>query len=52
LPFMARVARDILAIPGLSISMECLFSDVKHALLDACSSMTVETAAVDIVTKE
>ncbi|KAJ7716962.1 hypothetical protein DFH07DRAFT_682253, partial [Mycena maculata] len=52
LPFMARVARDILAIPGVSISVECLFSSVKHTLLDACLSMTAETAAVDIVMKE
>ncbi|KAJ7733058.1 hypothetical protein DFH07DRAFT_755057 [Mycena maculata] len=51
LPFMVCVARDILAIPGVSISVECLFSSVKHTLLDACLSMTAETA-VDIVTKE
>lgn len=49
---MARVARDILAIPGVSISVERLFSSVKHTLSDARSSMTAETAAVDIVTKE
>ncbi|KAJ7757377.1 hypothetical protein DFH07DRAFT_742154 [Mycena maculata] len=42
LPFMVCVARDILAIPGLSISVEHLFSSVKHTLLDACSSMTAE----------
>ncbi|KAJ7720756.1 hypothetical protein DFH07DRAFT_760713, partial [Mycena maculata] len=43
---------DILAIPGVSISVEHLFSSVKHTLSDARSSMTAETAAVDIVTKE
>ncbi|KAJ7740482.1 hypothetical protein DFH07DRAFT_751685, partial [Mycena maculata] len=43
---------DILAIPGVSISVKHLFSSVKHILLDAHSSMTAETAAVDIVTKE
>ncbi|KAJ7737172.1 hypothetical protein DFH07DRAFT_685844, partial [Mycena maculata] len=43
---------DILAIPGVSISVEHLFSSVKHTLSDACSSMIAETAVVDIVTKE
>ncbi|KAJ7740685.1 hypothetical protein DFH07DRAFT_751407, partial [Mycena maculata] len=43
---------DILAIPGVSTSVEHLFSSVKHTLSDARSSMTAETAAVDIVTKE
>ena len=49
---MARVARDILAIPGVSISVERLFSGLKHTLSDARASMTAETASVDIVTKE
>ncbi|KAJ7724710.1 hypothetical protein DFH07DRAFT_758916, partial [Mycena maculata] len=43
---------DILPIPGVSICVEHLFSSVKHTLSDAHSSMTAETAAVDIVTKE
>ncbi|KAJ7768651.1 hypothetical protein DFH07DRAFT_736314, partial [Mycena maculata] len=43
---------DILPIPGVSISVEHLFSSVKHTLSDARSSMTAETAAVNIVTKE
>ncbi|KAJ7776828.1 hypothetical protein DFH07DRAFT_731483, partial [Mycena maculata] len=43
---------DILAILGVSISMEWLFSSVKHTLSDAHLSMTTETAAVDIVMKE
>ncbi|KAJ7710654.1 hypothetical protein B0H17DRAFT_914879, partial [Mycena rosella] len=34
------------------ISVERLFSSVKHSLSDARSSMTAETASVDIVTKE
>ena len=50
--YMERVARDILAIPGVSISVERLFSSLKHTLSDARSSMTAETASVDIVTKE
>ena len=49
---MARVARDILAIPGVSISVERLFSSLKHTLSDARASMTAETASVDIITKE
>jgi hypothetical protein len=52
LEYMARVVRDILAIPGVSISLECLLSSVKHTLSDARSSMTAETVSVDIVTKE
>ncbi|KAJ7349646.1 hypothetical protein DFH08DRAFT_617137, partial [Mycena albidolilacea] len=46
------VVRDILAIPGVSISIEHLLSSVKHTLSDARSSMTAETVSVDIVTKE
>jgi hypothetical protein len=49
---MGYVARDILAIPGVSISVEHLFSSLKHILSDAQSSMTVETASVDIIMKE
>ncbi|KAJ7831822.1 hypothetical protein B0H14DRAFT_3463771 [Mycena olivaceomarginata] len=44
LKYMARIARDILAIPGVSISVERLFSSLKHTLSDARSSMTAETA--------
>jgi hypothetical protein len=49
---MMHVAWDILAIPGVTISVECLFSSVKHMLSDARSSMTAETISMDIVTKE
>jgi hypothetical protein len=52
LKYTARVARDILAIEGVSISVERLFSGVKHTLSDTRSSMTAETATVDIVTEE
>src|ERR1700761_3874834 len=52
LKYMALVARDILAIPGVSISVERLFSSLKHTLSNARSSMTAETVSVDIVTKE
>jgi hypothetical protein len=46
---MARVVRNIIAIPGVSISIERLFSSVKHTLSDVRSSMTAETASVDII---
>jgi hypothetical protein len=37
---------------GVSISVECLSSSVKHTLSDARSSIIAETASVDIVTQE
>jgi uncharacterized protein YqiB (DUF1249 family) len=49
---MGYIAWDILDIPSVSISVEHLFSSLKHTLSDAQSSMTVETASVDIATKE
>jgi hypothetical protein len=52
LKYMTHVVQDILAIPGVSVSVEHLFSSVKHTLSDAGSSMTAETMSVDVVTKE
>jgi hAT family C-terminal dimerisation region len=49
---LARIARDILAIPGVSISVEWLFSSSKHTLSDLRSSLTAESASKTIVTKE
>jgi hypothetical protein len=49
---MGYVARDILTIPGVSISVEHLFSSLQHTLFDTRLSMTAETVSVDIVTKE
>jgi hypothetical protein len=49
---LARIARDILAIPGVSISVERLFSSSKHTLSDSRSSLTAESASKTIVTKE
>ncbi|KAJ7685908.1 hypothetical protein B0H17DRAFT_941023, partial [Mycena rosella] len=40
LKYMGRVAQDIFAIP------------LKHTLSDGWSSMTAETASMDIITKE
>ncbi|KAJ7236793.1 hypothetical protein C8J57DRAFT_1088019 [Mycena rebaudengoi] len=36
---------------GVSISVERLFSSLKHTLTDSRSSMTALTAPLDIVTK-
>ena len=52
LKYMTLVTQDILAMPGVSISVDCLFSSLKHTLSVARSSMTAETVSVDIVTKE
>jgi hypothetical protein len=49
---MAAAVRDILAIPGVSISVERLFSSMKKTLRHDRSSITAETASVDIMTKE
>ncbi|KAJ7098421.1 hypothetical protein C8R44DRAFT_642979, partial [Mycena epipterygia] len=43
---------DILAISSVSISVEHLFSSLKHTLSDVCSSMTTETVLIDTVAKE
>jgi hypothetical protein len=49
---LALISRDILAIPGVSISVERLFSSSKHTLSDARSSMMAESASKTITTKE
>ncbi len=46
------MARDIFAIPAASVSVERLFSSAKKTLTDARSSMSAETAAKTILTKE
>lgn len=51
-PVLARVARDILAIPGVSISVERLFSSSKHTLSDSRSSLSAESASKTVVAKE
>jgi len=51
-PVLARIARDILAILGVSISIERLFSSSKHTLLDAQSSLSAESALKTVVAKE
>jgi len=51
-PVLAHIACDILAIPGVSISVERLFSSSKHTLSDTCSSLTAESASKTVVAKE
>jgi hypothetical protein len=51
-PVLARIARDILAIPGVSISVERLFSSSKHTLSDSRSSLTAESASKTVIAKE
>lgn len=51
-PVLSRIARDILAIPGVSIAVERLFSSSKHTMSDSRSSMAASTAATTVVTKE
>jgi hypothetical protein len=51
-PILACIARDILAIPGISISVERLFSSSKHTLSDTRSSLTAMSASKTVVMKE
>ena len=45
------VARDVLAIPAVSVSVERLFSESKQTLWDQRSSMGAQTASETILTK-
>ena len=51
-PVLARIAHDILAILGVSISVEHLFSSSKHTLSDAQSSLSAESASKTVVSKK
>jgi hypothetical protein len=51
-PVLACITCDILAIPGVSISVEWLFSSNKHTLSDVCSAMTAESTSKTVVAKE
>ncbi|KAJ3000715.1 hypothetical protein NUW54_g6738 [Trametes sanguinea] len=52
-PVLALIARDILAIPGVSINIavERLFSSCRHTLRDARSSLSASSASVTVITK-
>jgi len=49
---LAHIACDVLAIPGVSISVKWLFSSSKHTLSDTCLSLTAESALKTVVVKE
>lgn len=51
-PIISLIARDVLAIPGVSISVERLFSSSKHTLSDSRSSLTAESSSKAVVSKE
>jgi hypothetical protein len=51
-PVLSRIARDILAIPAVSVSVERLFSSSKHTLSDSRSSLSAESASITIIAKE
>jgi hypothetical protein len=51
-PVLAHIARDVLAIPGVSISVERLFSSSKHTLSDTLSSLSAVSASKTVVVKE
>ncbi|KAJ2981340.1 hypothetical protein NUW54_g10886 [Trametes sanguinea] len=52
-PVLALIARDILAIPGVSINIavERLFLSCRHTLRDARSSLSASSASMTVITK-
>lgn len=52
LPVLSVAARDIFAIPAVSVSVERLFSSCKHTMSDVRSSLTADRASRTVVTKE
>ncbi|EIW59258.1 uncharacterized protein TRAVEDRAFT_121626, partial [Trametes versicolor FP-101664 SS1] len=51
-PILSRIARDVLAIPGVSIAVERLFSSCRHTLSDSRSSLSADSASKTVITKE
>jgi hypothetical protein len=51
-PVLARIACDIVAIPGVSNSVEQLFSSSKNTHSDSQSSLMAESALKTVVTKK
>ncbi|KAJ6551542.1 hypothetical protein B0H19DRAFT_1073230 [Mycena capillaripes] len=49
---LACIACDMLAIPGVSIAVEHLFSSSKHTMSDARLSMAAAIISVTVVAKE
>ncbi|KAF5365434.1 hypothetical protein D9758_010856 [Tetrapyrgos nigripes] len=50
-PIISRIARDFLAIPGTSVSVERLFSSSRHLCSDLRSSMKAETTTLAMCAK-
>ncbi|EIM79034.1 Ac-type transposase, partial [Stereum hirsutum FP-91666 SS1] len=51
-PVLSLIARDILAIPGVSVAVERLFSHCRQTMTELRSSMASETAAKAVVSKD
>jgi len=51
-PVLSRVARDVLASPAVSVSVERLFSSSKHTLSETRSSLSAKSASITIICKE
>ncbi|KAL4262261.1 Zinc finger BED domain-containing [Pleurotus pulmonarius] len=51
-PTLARIVRDILTIPRVSVSVERLFSSSKHTISDTRSSLQAASASKTIVAKD
>lgn len=51
-PVLARIARDILAIPGVSVAVERLFSHCRKTLTEARSSLAADSSAKTVVCKD
>jgi hypothetical protein len=51
-PILSRLAQDVLAIPGTSISVERLFSSLWHMMSEERGSMTAETIRMAVLIKE
>lgn len=50
-PIVAKMARDFLAIPGTSVSVERLFSKSRHLCSDLRSSMKADTIMEAMLTR-
>jgi hypothetical protein len=50
-PVIARMARDVLAIPGPSVTVEHLFSKSRHSCPEVRGSMKAETIMGAMLTK-
>ena len=51
-PVLAHITHDVLAVPGVSISMEQLFLSSKRTLSDLYSAVTTESALKTVVAQE